>query len=384
MNRNPNQQKINRRMAQKVTITGALINMALGVAKIIIGVFASSHSLIVDGIHSFSDLLSDLFIIFVNRFSYEAPDKNHPYGHGRIETMGTLVIGCILIITSGVLFYENILPFITQKGFVIPKYPVAIGALISVLANEWLFRYTKKTAEIIGSQLLLANAWHSRTDCISSIIVLLGFVLSLFDIYWADHAAALIISLMIGKVGLDFIKDSTTELVDSSLNPEETKKYLERIMAIPEIEDAHNLRARKMGPRIILDVNIQVAAKISVSEGHEIATQAIKSIMDNDPKVSDVVVHTDVEDDVEIPFSSYKETVLPLRQKVLERIRQNLDQEIISKIKETRLHYLGKKIHYEFVLDVQNMNDEELLETIKKSVRELSYSGRIQFLFTRP
>ncbi|WP_277253802.1 cation diffusion facilitator family transporter [Neptunomonas phycophila] len=162
--------------AQKVTIIGAILDTCLGFAKIIIGLLSNSSALVADGIHSFSDLLTDFVVVFVFHISSEEPDENHPWGHGRFETIGTVILGGVLIAIAGAMAFDSILNLINSQTLASPTWPALVVAGLSILSKEWIFRYTLATGKRLKSDLLIANAWHSRTDSFSSIVVLIGII----------------------------------------------------------------------------------------------------------------------------------------------------------------------------------------------------------------
>ena len=160
--------------ANKVTIIGALIDTLLGLLKIGVGLVSHSSALIADGIHSLSDLFTDLIVIVILRISHKGPDENHPWGHGYFETVGTALLGSILIAVAGAMAYDSTLNLLSNETLPIPEWPALAAALLSIILKEWIYQYTVRIGRKIGSDLLIANAWHSRTDAISSVVVFIG------------------------------------------------------------------------------------------------------------------------------------------------------------------------------------------------------------------
>ncbi len=173
-------------LAVRVTLVGSVIDALLGAMKIIVGYVAHSHALVVDGVHSLSDLLTDLGVVLVSRYSGEDPDESHPYGHGRFETFGTVVLGSFLVFVALALFYDNAQRLWNKDELLVPTWPALCVAFISIVSKEWVFRYTKKIGEEINSKLIIANAWHSRTDMFSSIVVLVGVAGAMMGWLWLD------------------------------------------------------------------------------------------------------------------------------------------------------------------------------------------------------
>ncbi|MCG2582593.1 MAG: cation diffusion facilitator family transporter, partial [Marinobacter sp.] len=207
-----------RQAASRVTIIGMILDAVLGVIKVIAGALFHSQALIVDGIHSFSDVASDLVVLGVMRFSRQAPDQNHPYGHQRIETIGTLALGSILIAVGAILAWDNILRLIAGGADQVPEWPVLVAAAVSVGSKEWIYHYTRQVGQAIRSDLIIANAWHSRTDAFSSVIVLFSTIGAMVGFIWLDILAAVVIAAIVIHIGWKFTWDSVKELVDTGLS----------------------------------------------------------------------------------------------------------------------------------------------------------------------
>jgi len=209
-------------------------------------------------------------VLIVTRIANSKPDREHPYGHARFETLGTVLLGLVLLLVAAALAYDNISLAIQGAGDATPGWAALVITLASIISKEWLFHYTRKAGEKIRSNLLIANAWHSRTDMFSSLVVLIGVAGAMLGISWLDAVAAVIVALIIGKIGLSLILGSLRELVDTGLSVEETDAIKQEIVSMEGVRSAHNLRTRQMGADIFLDVHIRVGPTISVSEGHQI------------------------------------------------------------------------------------------------------------------
>ncbi len=341
--------------AQKVTLIGSAVDLILGVLKIITGSLFHSHALVIDGIHSLTDLLTDAFVLIITRVSNEKPDDEHPYGHGRFETLGTVVLGAILIATGGALLFETIQRFVAGGSQELPTWPVFIVAVLSIFGKEIIFRYSKKVGEDLNSQLLIANAWHSRSDAITTIVVLVGAVLTYFGAKHMDSLASVIVSIFIGKVGWDFTYASIKELVDTSLPDAQLAEVKKTILSVPGVLSMHDLRSRYHGNKAVLDVNIQVSPLITVSEGHEIASWVMKELMEGFDDIEDVTVHTDVEDDRAEAYQHAPLTLLPLRPTLESLVREHWDKiEGAPKLIEIQFHYLGGRV----LVDLFLINEE--------------------------
>ena len=273
------------------------VNVTLSIAQIAVGWLANSHSLLVDGFHSFSDLLSDVLVLFVARHSIKAADENHPYGHARLETLATLALGLMLVaIGAGFLYSAG------EKALHLGEAPpvgmtalyVALGALA---AKEWLFRYMLRAAKKANSAMLIANAWHSRSDAASSLVVAIGIGGSLMGFIYADLLAAAIVGALIVKMGWTFSRDALEELVDRGADADQIAEIRQAIRQTAGVMDLHELRSRRMADRILVDAHVHVAPRISVSEGHRIAEQVRINVRRSCHQVLDVLVHIDPEDD---------------------------------------------------------------------------------------
>lgn len=363
----------NKSEAQKVTLIGSAIDLILGVLKIVVGYLFHSHALLIDGFHSLSDLVTDFFVIIIARVSNEEPDEEHPYGHGRFETLGTVILGALLIATGGALLFETIQRLVQGNAHEIPGWPVFVVAVVSIIGKEVIFQYSKKIGEKLNSPLLIANAWHSRSDAITTIIVLVGAILSYFGIKYMDSLAAVIVSFFIGKIGWEFLYSSIKELVDTSLEPEKLREIKQRILRIPGVLGMHDLRSRMHGQKAVLDVNVQVSPHITVSEGHEIASWVMKDLMDNFEEIEDVTVHTDVEDDRAGAYIHAPLDLLPLRNELEVQIRDAWSKlSDAPMLNDIHLHYLGGRV----LVDLYVINSEikkDQVETWSNTIRnELS------------
>ena len=371
--------------SQKVTLIGSILDGVLGLAKVIVGYLFHSHALIIDGIHSFTDLFTDFFVLFIGRIANEKPDEEHPYGHEKFETIGTAALGSILLGTAGALLYETVEKLLNQETTIIPGWPTLLVALLSILGKEAIYHYTKKTAEKINSSLLMANAWHSRTDAISSVVVLLGLLLSLYGYPWVDNLAAILVALLIAKVGWDFIRESLSELAESSLDSNRLQEIKTLIESVDGVEDAHALRTRKMGPKILLDVNVEVNNDITVSEGHEISAWVAKTLKEQNPDIADVTVHIDVEDDMDDDYSHSLSNLLPLRKNVREKLdRAWKDHLSVKYVKDFRFHYIDRKIEIEIILDseiLKEVSKANLKQELEELAQHYEWFSKVRLLF---
>ena len=362
------------RAAHKVTLIGMLVNALNALAKLLVGVWANSSALIADAIHSLSDLLSDILVLAATHFGRQKPDEDHPYGHDRYETLATLLLGTILIAVAGALVWDSISRLLKPGELIIPSALALLVAAASVLSKEWIYRYTLKIAKKINSKLLEANAWHHRTDALSSIVVFVAILGSLFGFTWLDQIAAVIVGVMVAKMGAELIWDSLKELVDTALPPEETEKIYAAAKTIAGVRDVHHLRTRTMGSRTLLDIHLQVAPYLSVSEGHEIGVWVARKLRDDFDHISDVTFHIDPEDDEETDNPD-PATMLPLRPDIMAKLDQcwhgDADYE---RPHHTTLHYLNLS------LDVDLFYSADLIDLTQLDAFEARLKAKARHL----
>jgi cation diffusion facilitator family transporter len=337
------------REGQRITWVSVGVNIVLTAMQVVVGLLAHSVSLIADAMHTLSDVVADAFVLYANRKGAEAADAEHPYGHGRIETAASLVLGLLLAATgSGIL--------ITAAGRLqdlgsLPPVGVAAmwAAIATLLAKEGLFRYMLAVAERLRSPMLVANAWHARADALSSLVVAAGVGGSLLGFPFADAAAAIIVGGMIVKAGVGFAWEAMRELIDTGLSAEEVARIKATIADTPGVVDLHELRTRRMAHQVLVDAHIQVDGRISVSEGHRIAETARASVLKDHPEVLDVLVHVDAEEDLD---PAVRRRDLPERSVLLEHLNQLLGENGADGPVPERvvLHYLGNRVEAEVTL----------------------------------
>lgn len=282
--------------AKKVTLLGALLNVLLGVGKLLGGFIFHSHALIADGLHSFSDLLIDGMVLFASKYGSEQADTSHPYGHQRIETAATFFLALILVITGLAISWDSIHELIHNQHDTPTLWALPV-ALTSILINEALFYYTRHIGHKIKSDLLITNAWHHRSDAASSLVVLAGIIGSLLGFSFLDAVAAIVVGVLIIHMGLTYAWESIKELVDTAVSEEQLKEIESVIHQIQGVKKIHQLRTRTMGRDIYIDVHVMVSPFISVSEGHFIAQTVHHQLIQQVSHVKDVTVHIDPEDD---------------------------------------------------------------------------------------
>lgn len=285
------------REGQRITWVSVAVNVLLTAMQVVVGFVANSMALVADAMHTLSDIVADAFVLWANRKGAEAADEAHPYGHGRFETAASLVLGLLLTATgTGIL--------ISAAGRLqnldsLPPVGVAAiwAAVITLACKEGLFRYMLAVAERLRSPMLVANAWHARADALSSLVVAAGIAGSLLGFPFADAAAAIIVGAMIIKAGVGFAWEAMRELMDEGLAAEEVAAIRTTLLETPGVIDLHDLRTRRMGHRVLVDVHLQVDGNITVREGHEIGEAARHRAIAAHPEVLDVLIHLDADND---------------------------------------------------------------------------------------
>lgn len=370
---------VEKKAASRVTVIGMILDAVLGVIKVIAGAVFHSQALLVDGIHSFTDVASDLVVLAVVRVSRKEPDQAHPYGHQRIETFGTLVLGSILIAVGAALAWENTLRLIEGKADIVPGWPVLLAAAVSVGAKEWIYRYTRRVGLAIRSELIIANAWHSRTDALSSVVVLISTTGALAGMLWLDVLAAIIISGIIVRIGWRFSWDSVKELVDTGLSPQDTETLINIARQTDGVRNVHELRSRRMGHDILLDVHLVVRPDISVSEGHQIGMRVVTRMRDALDNIRDINFHIDAENDAELRPTSER---LPHREEIHRTLAQHLGE--LPSNTRLRLHYLKNKVHLELFFDTTTQNSQLTADRIRRELAGYSWFGSVRVWLNSP
>jgi cation diffusion facilitator family transporter len=285
-----NKLKTAAKQMRSITYCGLAINISLAVVKIVIGSLAASLALIADGIHSLSDLATDVAVLLGLRLGSKAPDAGHPYGHGRAETFSGGAIALVLIAVGGVMIYYATVA-IARDEITTPKLPVLLAATLSIASKEWLYKATRKVAIQSHSPALYANAWHHRSDALSSVAVVIGFIALEFGFGHGDQVAAIAVGLMIIWVGIRVIGDSLRELTESAVDQDTIEHVKKIINANSAIRQWHRLRSRTVGREVFLDLHILVDPALNVSAAHEIATSLEKALAEEVARPVNITVH---------------------------------------------------------------------------------------------
>jgi cation diffusion facilitator family transporter len=346
----------------RVTLWGVFVNLVLSVAKLAGGFFGHSQALIADGLHSLSDLASDAMVFVAAKHASEDADEEHPYGHARFETIATVALAVLLVIVSLGIAYDALVSLVTDEVVEKPDLFTLWIAALSILSNEGLYHYTRFVGIRIRSNLLHANAWHHRSDAISSIVVLIGLAGTQFNLPKLDAYAAIVVALMIARIGFKLGYDSVQELVDASLEPELVEKIRQKILSHEGVRALHMLRTRRMGHNALVDVHILVAPRLSVSEGHHISETVEKMLIESFDEINDVTVHIDPEDDEEEARSMH----LPLRSELIDSLKQAWSgYPELSYIDDITLHYLKGEISVEASMPLEQVGDLELTKELQ-------------------
>jgi cation diffusion facilitator family transporter len=367
----------------RVTIIGSVIDLLLAVAKIIAGLAAHSQALIADGVHSLSDLATDVIVIYAAKHAHLEADEEHPYGHGRIETAATVLLGIALLAVGAGIGWDAGTRLFHPDELLHPTLMAMLIAGVSVVSKEAIYHYTMHYAKKHRSEMLRANAWHSRTDAISSIVVVIGVAGTMAGLAYLDAIAAIIVALMIVKIGWDLGYQAIQELIDTGLEPAMVEEIREKVLEVKEVQSLHMLRTRRMGGHALADVHIQVSPRISVSEGHQIA-ETVRQIMIREfEELSDVMVHIDPENDEAGPTTAG----LPLRSRFQDQLREAWDDcPAADQIKRYNLHYLNGRIELEIVLPIDVLDDgtkksTAIKEAITQASRKLEFIGNVRIYY---
>lgn len=294
--------------ARHITWVGFWVNAFLGVAKIIGGIFGRSSALIADGIHSFSDFISDILVIVMIGLSRKRPDRSHQFGHGKFETLATVLLGLLLIIVAIGIFVEGLRDIIAvANGKMLPKpHPIAlIILLISIVAKEWLYRATKKIGVRINSQAVIANAWHHRSDALSSLATLGGvFGAIVLGPNWhvLDPIAAMVVAVFIAVVGVKTSTPALNELLGRSLDEDMQNRIKMAILSANGVKSFHDLRTLRSGKDCIVEVHLMVDPNLTVTQANDISLD-VERLIEKAVAPSHAFTNTHIE-----PYHPFRES----------------------------------------------------------------------------
>ena len=300
-----NNTRINR--ARHVTWIGIYWNIFLVITKFFAGIFGRSTALVADAIHSLSDFAGDIAVLTGLKIAGKPVDDTHNYGHGKFETLSNIFISLLLIIVGlGILWNSiyNIIDRLKSEIVARPTWLALIVIILSVIIKEGLYHYTVRSGKKLNSPALITNAWHHRTDAFSSIAVLIGVSGAMFlGDRWVvlDPIAAAAVSLFIIKVGFGFLYDSMNELMEASLSQEHKETILALVDEVPGAKFPHNLRTRKIGNTVAIDMHIKVSPNLSIVEAHDIATKVEDKLKSAYGEEAFISIHVEPEKNIQSP-----------------------------------------------------------------------------------
>ena len=285
---------VREREIYKVTLVGSLVNILLVACKFAAGFWGKSAAMIADAVHSLSDLITDLIVIVFVRISSKPEDKGHDYGHGKYETLATLLIGtALLAVGVGICWsgIESIISFAKGEALQSPGWIALAAAIVSVVSKEILFHYTRLVGKRCNSPAVIANAWHHRSDAFSSIGALVGIAGSRLGFPIMDSIASLVIFVFIVKAASDIFKDAIDKMVDHSCDEEMETQLRTCVMRNPNVHKIDVLRTRIFGNKIYVDVEIALDGSITLQDAHDVAEKVHNDIEKTFPKVKHIMVH---------------------------------------------------------------------------------------------
>ena len=284
--------EVRQKQIRSITLWGALANVFLIIIKLIVGVLIRSSALIADGVHSVSDLATDFVVLIGTKLSHRPPDETHPYGHSKLETIACQIIALVLLV-AGLGFIWSAASSILKGKVNYPGVLVLIVAVICVITKEILFFLTRKVSKITQSPVLYANAWHHRSDSFSSLAVLVGGVASLLGWGYADHAATIVVGVMITAVAGKILYEGLIELSEHSADKESIQIIENVLSGEKQVFHWHDLRTRKLGAELFVDVHILVDPGLSVLESHNISMKIEEEINKRLSRPVNTLIHVE-------------------------------------------------------------------------------------------
>jgi len=285
---------------KRVTWVGLFVNLGLSAIKFALGLFGRSQAVVADAVHSLSDIATDAAVLVGVRFWSKPPDRDHPFGHRRIETLVTVGIAGALAAAALGLGYKAIVSM-REPDIGQPLRAVVVAPLLAIVSKEVLYRWTVRVGRRTGSMAVVANAWHHRSDAFSSVPVLLAVILARLNPAWAfaDRVGAMVVSLFIIKVAWDVAKPALKELAGQAVGQADEDSIVDIVSHVEGVRDVHALRTRRYGGGILLDVHVLVPADMTVREGHDIAEEVKRQLLQDGPSVQDALVHIEPDEQSE-------------------------------------------------------------------------------------
>ncbi len=278
--------------ASRSTWVSVVINLCLSIGQIMVGIIAKSQGLIADCVHSLSDLVADFVVLFASHHSKKGADEDHPYGHQRFENAASLALGLLLLGVGAGMLWSAVHKLGAPESIAKVHIVALWVALVALVSKELLFRYMLAIAQKVKSSMLVANAWHARSDAASSFVVGLGIIGNLAGYPILDPIAALIVGLMISKMGWEFGWEALHDLMDRAADEQEVQAIRQTLLDTPGVRNVHDVHTRKMGDMIVVDAHIEVDALITVEQGHDIAVAARQRVLQRH-RVLNLMTHVD-------------------------------------------------------------------------------------------
>jgi len=353
------------RTLNRVTVLGAVINLILAVLKAVIGIAGRSSVLVADAVHSLSDLATDVVALFSLRVASKPPDEEHPYGHGRYETLGTAILAVVLLIAAAGITWD------AWRRFGDSPEPAAItlwAAALSIVVKEALFQVTFRVGRRYDSPLVVSNAWHHRSDALSSIAALAGIAGARMGFPILDPAAAVVVAALIAKMALSLLREAIREFTDTALQREVLQHLGHGVRRLPGVVSLHELRSRRMGARVLVDLHVEVDGSTTVSDGHQVAERVRQFVFREQAGVSEVLVHIDPEPD---------ENVEPEDQ--LARPREEIESEVrriahgvdgVRAVTHVLTHFLDRQVSLQIDIEVDEALRVREAAAVARSLRE--------------
>lgn len=368
---------------QRATIVGALVNLPLALIKIVVGVIGHSQSLVADGVHSAADLVSDALVLGAVRIGIQKADVDHPYGHARIETAATTLVSLFLLIAALLIGYDGARRLFGVAEALRPSWMTLAVAAASLALKEVLFWYTLRVARKAHSKLIEANAWHHRSDALSSVAALVAIAGAMAGYPWLDAVGAIVIALMLAAIGARYAWQSFRELVDTGLDPERLQVVRDQITTVPGVRHMRRLRTRTMGGHdAFADVGVFVDPYISLTEAHRISEAITARLVRHVDEIADICVHIEPDGhaDADAAFD------LPLREQLLPELERGWAQlEIGDRVQRVTLHYLDDlveaEVHLPLSLAARHSFNQAAFDAVADSVVGVAH---IRLLYAAP
>ena len=342
---------------QRATMVGAFVNLPLALAKIVVGFLGHSQSLIADGVHSAADLLSDAIVLGAVRLSMQQADREHPYGHARMETAATTLVSLFLLLTAAALAYDGFSHLAATDNMVPPTGWALAVAVLSLVIKEALFWYTLRVARKSKSKLIEANAWHHRSDALSSVAALVAIGGAMAGYPALDALGAILIGLMLAFIGVRYGWQSFRELVDTGLKADRIQVVRDQISTVPGVRHMRRLRTRTMGGHdAFADVGVFVDPYVSLTEAHRISEAITARLVRHVDEIADICVHIEPDGHADSDAAH----ALPLREQVLPELEGAWAHLPVAKdIQRVTLHYVDDVIEVEIHLPLERVDDHD-------------------------